>query len=56
MTTMIDDGWTYTISITSAASLSCHWCGVSLAMATTVTYLNGSLPCCDLCILKANTK
>lgn len=31
----------------------CHWCGVSLAFATKITYLNGNLPVCDLCLMKA---
>jgi len=41
---------------TTNSSLCCHWCGISLGNATTVTYLNGNLPVCDLCLLKANTK
>jgi hypothetical protein len=40
-----------------SSTLSCHWCGVNLSMATQITYLNGSLPCCDLCLQKsAKTK
>jgi len=35
-------------------SLYCHWCGVSLAGATSITYLNGNLPCCDLCLRKSS--
>ena len=35
------------------STLSCHWCGVSLSGASQVTYLNGNLPCCGLCIMKA---
>lgn len=34
-------------------TLCCHWCGVSLAGASQVTYLNGNLPVCGLCLLKA---
>ncbi|MFZ2937618.1 MAG: hypothetical protein WA066_02815 [Candidatus Omnitrophota bacterium] len=37
----------------TGTTLSCCWCGVSLANAWQVTYLNGNLPCCDLCLLRA---
>lgn len=40
------------IRSTSSSILCCHWCGVSLSRATSVTYLNGNLPCCDLCLKK----
>lgn len=36
-------------------TLCCHWCGVSLANASSITYLNGNLPVCDLCLLKSKT-
>lgn len=32
----------------------CHWCGIDLSRATSVKYLNGNLPCCDLCLHKAS--
>jgi hypothetical protein len=35
------------------SSLCCHWCGVLLGNASRVTYLNGNLPVCDLCLIKA---
>jgi len=35
-------------------TLCCHWCGVDLSMASQVTYLNGNLPVCQLCLIKAN--
>jgi hypothetical protein len=44
----------WTGSITSASNLYCHWCGISLNSANRVTYLNGNLPVCDLCLIKAN--
>ena len=43
---------TYTIT-TSNTTLCCHWCGVSLAGASKIIFLNGNLPCCDLCLKKA---
>jgi hypothetical protein len=39
---------------TSSSTLCCHWCGIPLGNAAKVTYLNGNLPCCDLCLIKAN--
>lgn len=51
----IKSGVTPVYSI-SNSSLCCHWCGISLGNATKVTYLNGNLPVCDLCLIKANTK
>lgn len=35
------------------STICCHWCGISLANASCITYLNGNLPCCDLCLMKA---
>ena len=35
--------------------LFCHWCGVSLANASQVTYLGGNLPVCELCLIKAQS-
>jgi hypothetical protein len=37
---------------TSNSTLCCHWCMIPLANASQVTYLNGNLPICDLCLLK----
>ncbi len=34
----------------------CKWCGVDLTMATEVQYLNGNMPVCDLCLMKAKEK
>lgn len=34
------------------STLCCHWCGVYLGTAAVVTYLNGNLPICDLCLMK----
>jgi hypothetical protein len=41
-------------STTGGTVVFCYWCGVSLYGATQITYLNGSLPCCDLCLKKAD--
>ena len=38
---------------TGGTTLCCHWCGISLDGASQVTYLNGNLPICGLCLLKA---
>ena len=38
----------------SSSTLTCHWCGTPLGNAAQVTYLNGNLPVCDLCLVKAN--
>ena len=38
---------------TSDNTLCCHWCGVDLSRATQITYLNGNLPVCQLCLMKA---
>lgn len=38
------------------SSLCCHWCHIPLGNASKVTYLNGNLPVCDLCLLKAGIK
>jgi hypothetical protein len=38
---------------TSSSILNCHWCGIDLSTASRLTYLNGNLPCCDLCLYKA---
>lgn len=35
---------------TSNSTLCCHWCEIPLGNATQVTYLNGNLPICDLCL------
>lgn len=40
----------------SNQTLCCHWCGISLANATQVVYLNGNLPICGLCLLKASSQ
>ena len=37
------------------STLCCHWCGVSLGNASQVTYLNGNLPVCGLCLIKAQS-
>jgi len=37
---------------TSHSTLCCHWCKIPLGNATQVTYLNGNLPICDLCLSK----
>ncbi len=42
--------WSWTT--TTGGTLACHWCGVSLDRAARVTYLNGNLPVCDLCLTK----
>ena len=33
-------------------TLCCHWCKIPLGNASQVTYLNGNLPICDLCLSK----
>ena len=38
------------IITTSSNSMCCKWCGVDLSNASNITYLNGNLPCCDLCL------
>jgi hypothetical protein len=38
---------------TSDNTLCCHWCGTDLSMASQITYLNGNLPVCQLCLMKA---
>ena len=40
------------MSVTGGTA-QCHWCGVSLDGATSITYLNGNKPCCDLCLRKS---
>jgi hypothetical protein len=45
----------YKYDITSS-TLNCHWCGIDLTRATRLNYLNGNLPCCDLCLRRANEK
>jgi len=35
---------------TSHSTLCCHWCKIPLGNASQVTYLNGNLPICDLCL------
>ena len=35
---------------TSNSTLCCHWCKIPLGNASQVTYLNGNLPICDLCL------
>jgi hypothetical protein len=42
--------------MTTTTTLNCHWCGVDLTKATRLTYLNGNLPCCDLCLGRGNEK
>ena len=37
------------------STLHCHWCGISLGNACRVTYLNGNLACCDLCLMKGGS-
>jgi hypothetical protein len=44
--------WTHT----SAGTLRCKWCGKDLSGASSVTYLNGNQPVCDLCLMKARDK
>jgi len=39
--------------MTAGNTLSCHWCGVSLANANQIVFLNGNLPVCGLCLLRA---
>lgn len=41
---------------TSNSTLCCHWCMIPLGNASLVTYLNGNLPICDLCLLKHGYK
>jgi len=38
---------------TSFSTLCCHWCKIPLGNATKVTFLNGNLPVCDLCLIGA---
>ena len=38
----------------TGSTVCCNWCGVFLGNATSITYLNGNMACCDLCIMKAN--
>ena len=40
----------------SNSTLCCHWCGTPLGSAAKVTYLNGNLPVCDLCLITAKDK
>jgi len=40
-------------TISSSFTTCCHWCGVPLGNASKVTYLNGNLAVCDLCLIKA---
>ena len=37
-------------------TLCCHWCGTDLSMASQITYLNGNLPVCQLCLIKAKRR
>jgi len=37
---------------TSGGTLCCAWCRKDLSSATTVKYLNGNQPVCDLCLLR----
>jgi phage FluMu protein Com len=55
MLTMVIDSGFYGSSYV-ANTLQCHWCGISLSNASSVTYLNGNLPVCDLCLIKANKR
>lgn len=38
----------------SSSTIYCHWCHIDLSRASTITTLNGNLPVCDLCLMKAN--
>jgi len=40
---------------TLSSTLCCHWCKIPLGNALQVTYLNGNLPICDLCLAKQVT-
>jgi hypothetical protein len=37
----------------TSSSICCHWCRAPLGNASRVVYLNGNLPVCDLCLIKA---
>lgn len=37
----------------TGSTVCCQWCGISLGNEA-VTYLNGTMACCDLCLMKAN--
>ena len=37
----------------SSTGVHCRWCGVNLRGASSITYLNGNMPICDLCLMKA---
>lgn len=37
-------------TFTAASTLCCAWCGKHLGNATSVIYLNGNQPVCDLCL------
>ena len=39
----------------NTSKLCCHWCKIPLGNATQVTYLNGNLPICDLCLSRQVT-
>ena len=41
---------------TNKSNIKCRWCGVDLAGAMKVVYLNGNFPVCDLCLIKARNK
>lgn len=38
----------------SNSTLCCHWCKIPLGNASRVTYLNGNLPVCDLCLMRGH--
>lgn len=38
---------------TAGSTVSCAWCGKHLGNATSITYLNGNQPVCDLCLMRA---
>ena len=40
---------------TGSSTLCCHWCKIPLGNTTKVIYLNGNLPVCDLCLIKAQS-
>lgn len=39
----------YFVTFASSNTRCCAWCGVDLSVARFVKYINGNMPCCDLC-------
>jgi hypothetical protein len=40
----------------SQQSVFCTWCHTDISKATMITYINGNLPICDFCLMKAGYK